>query len=128
MKPSEWNLAIGSLSGPNAWKQAYPLIEREARALLDTFTIGADPYSTSELVEHLYPAQFARQSDAGQRAREWIFKALIASKNPWRHLYATQGSVRLNGINKGSRPWLWGAYRGDQKARTNCPTCGQEMF
>lgn len=124
MTPQEWNVALPG----KRWQETYPIIEREARAFLE-LRKAKSTITTSELVEFLYPRKFAEQSDAGLEARAIIFKALLADKNPWRSEYAAQGPKRLTGMNKGSRPWLWGARRAaSDPANATCPTCGQEIF
>lgn len=133
MTPQEWNAA---LSKANGWEIAYPVVEREARAFLEETTLT---HTTSELVEHLFPERFARQSEAGQMARKRIYKALLAEKNPWRDRYAFRGPARFSGPNRGSAPWHWtnpirkAAAELDSRALTKnfntvCPECGQEIF
>jgi len=124
MTPQEWNAALPG----KRWQETYSIVEREARAELERQHRMASPITTAELVELLYPRRFAEQSDAGLQARDIIFKALLADKNPWRAEYAVQGPRRTSGINKNTRPWLWGARRTAEPQSNKCHACGQELF
>lgn len=105
MMPGEWNAILAPSVG---WKEAYAAVEREARAHLQLSVLGEDTVGTTELVEQLYPEQFARGE--GITARKRLFKALAALTTHGLSDCCTRGPERpLKHSKKMVRGWLWHA-------------------
>lgn len=116
MHPNEWNAILV----PNYdWAKVNPIVEREARAHLE---LVEGTISTRDLVEALYPAQFARGD--GITSRSFLYKrALPALAKYGLADCCTRGPEEKARYRKGStqRPWLWHAPTVTQKT---CPHCG----
>lgn len=120
MQPSEWNRLLAEAV---PWAEAYPAVEREARAYLVVTTDGGLRCTTGELVEALYPEQFAKGD--GITARKRIYKALAALATRGLADCCTKGEPRPLKHNKKKlvRPWLWHAPLAKEPNR--CPHCGE---
>lgn len=124
MTPHDWDAVMKLAS----WEPGYAAVEREARHYLDQLPF--ETRTTDELVEALYPAQWARGN--GILARRRIYKALKALSIRALADCCERGPERKrkhssNMIN----PWLWHAatthnseWLGHAK---RCPHCGGEL-
>lgn len=118
--PQQWNTALSDKS----WQLAYAYVEANVREFLrDQISLA---YSTRELVEAIYPQQFARGD--GILARKRIFKALTALATRGLADCCTRGEPKLNRMKQTIRPWIWHEPRtpnaeaiGNPKL---CPHCG----
>lgn len=105
MTPDEWNKLLAE-SVP--WRQAYLSVAREAKAYLE-ITQPAEPLSTAEMVEALYPAEEARGS-AGICARRRMFRAFAALAEHDMSAWVTKGEPRRNKFGKTVVPLRWRPY------------------
>lgn len=123
INPAMWNELLAPAVG---WQDAYAHVERSAREYLATGKRD-DNWTTTELVEALYPEQFARGDGITARAR--IFKALAALAPRGLADCATRGPERrLKHSNKMVRPWLWHApAERNAEAAAVCPNCGKPL-
>ena len=119
MTPSYWNAVLA----PDVnWRTAYAEISREAR----NFLAGrAEQFSTTELVDRLYPEAAARGE--GITARNRIFAGLAASATRSLADCATRGP-EVKRMGRKVRPWVWHAP-GDPNPESLatakvCPHCG----
>lgn len=116
MQANEWNRLLAEAV---PWAEAYPAVEREARAYLQISFCGAvmQNMTTGELVEKLYSEQFAKGE--GITARKRIYKALAALATRGLADCCTKGEPRPLKHNKKKlvRPWLWHAPRTVVKAK-----------
>lgn len=88
------------------WQRAYRSVGSEAKRVLDALPFAAT-LTTAELVEALYPQQYARDK-AGLDARQRIFRALAAMATRDLARYASRGEPRqLKKLKKVVRPWIW---------------------
>lgn len=120
MIPAEWNL---QLAAGVPWQEAYPVVEREARAFLSASPIADGGIRTAELIEHLYPERYARGD--GIEVRKRMFKALGALRSRGLADCNTKSETpqKLGRTNRDIYPPLWHA----PKVRPTCPHCGQVM-
>lgn len=121
MQANEWNRLLAEAV---PWAEAYPAVEREARAHLIITAVDL-PFvgiSTAELVQALYSEQFAKGE--GITARKRIYKALAALATRGLADCCTKGEPRPLKHNKKKlvRPWLWHAPKATETAK--CPHCG----
>lgn len=115
--PEQWNAVVGPAV---TWRDAYALVEEQAR--LHFRKLGAECLSTGAVVEALYP-ELAARGEVGVKARARIFKALAALAERGLVDCATRGELRLNGMGRNVRPWLWHAP--DPNVKRVCPACGK---
>lgn len=123
MTPTDWSIILG----PQVeWPDAYAAVEREARAWLTRQDEFSD-YTTTELVEALYPEQFARGD--GIKLRKRMFKALAALALHDLADCCTKGTPRrLKHSKKMVTPWNWHSPREPAPpAPKLCPHCGKEL-
>lgn len=111
------------------WKDAYTRVEVEARSYLQQCTDPGEQITTSELVEGLFPEQFARGD--GITARKRIFDALAALAKHQLGDCCTRGVPRkLKHRSRMVRPWLWHMPQVEfnpeatVKPGKACPHCG----
>ena len=103
---------------------AYNVVAEQARGYLRTLPVG-DYVSTKELAEAIYPARFA-VGDAGNDARQTIFRALQFLADRGLSDCATKGAERVSGRIRG-RPNLWHAPDGTA-GTIRCPQCGTDFI
>jgi hypothetical protein len=127
MTPFDWDKAMA----PNVpWQEAYATVERMARAHLEHNPMLDGDLSTADLVDALYPEEWARGE--GVTARKRIFKSLAALATRGLAAYCHRGPERkLAHSAKMVRPWLWHAPReANVEAQAagfkpiTCPHCG----
>lgn len=133
MTISEWNK---TLAPDVPWKEAYALVAEQSKAILISRGIerGAENMlTTSELVELLYPGQFARGE--GILARQRIYKALLAQAIRDMADCCMRDTAVKKGYYMGKKVqgWRWHAPTGEPHAeakgvrRKLCPHCGQDI-
>ena len=96
------------------WKDAYAFVERHARHFLESEPTGKN-WTTTELVEFLYPWGVEPNDPEEHHVRQRIFKALAALATRGLSDCASRGTPRQLGQldAKGTpevktiRPWLW---------------------
>lgn len=122
--PAFWNVTMAEAV---PWQEAYKAVEMAAR---DKLAGIERTLTTNELVEELYPEQFARE--AGITARKRIYKALAALATRGLADCASRGEPRkLRHAKKLVRPWLWHAPTVELNPEAvaantvrQCPHCG----
>lgn len=127
MTPFDWDKA---LSPSVSWQEAYATVGRMARAHLEHNPMLDGDMSTADLVDALYPEEWARGE--GITARKRIFKALAALATRGLADCCHRGPERkLRHSGKMVRPWLWHSPREAnveaQAANSKpiiCPHCG----
>ena len=123
MTPQDWNVALRP-EVPNA--EAHKFIATIVRAHLEHNILLDDMVSTTTLVDTIYPAALAKQSDVGKAARDRIFNALRKEYLAGHELKdcVTPGIKQKIGIAKRlGTPLLWHAPR---KVKC-CEACGQPL-
>jgi hypothetical protein len=120
MTPLEWEIRLHK---EQKWGNAYPHVEREVRAYLNTLAAGVT-ISTNQLVEALYPVASVRGEGNG---RQRIYEALKATHHGRPAMLEDcrmRGPVKkIHGGIKG-RPWLW---HKPTPRLVCCPNCQYEF-
>ncbi len=120
--PALWNEHLGPAV---PWNLAYPIVERETRAVLKHDPRAGEGLTTTELVEILYPEKLAKGD--GITARKRIFKALAALATRSLADCASRGEPRrLKHLHRTVKPWIWhlpGALNSEATV-AKCPHCG----
>lgn len=104
------------------WRQAYPVVEAEARIVLDVLAPGVE-LSTTELVDRIYTGTIDPQ------VRNRIFKALRAASERGLQRYCTRGEPERVGSVENARRTLWHAGKVEviSPAKSCCEKCGRPL-
>lgn len=102
----------------NTWMVAYPIVEREARRILDALPEG-QVMSTRQLCEALYST--AEAFDAKVQKR--VFNALKNAATRTLAAYVTRGEPEKIGAALEARRMIWGK----PPAKSCCATCGRPL-
>ncbi len=123
MTPIEWDNLLA-----RNWRDCYPQVFEEAKRQLGTYNKDVE-LTTTELVEAMYPEQFARGNMIARRQK--IFKALKAAQgHGGLRGYWHLGTERRY-MGRPFRPPVWHRYleehdQGDPH-EVECPVCGHKF-
>ena len=117
MTPAEWNAVLHK---DTHWKDCYPIVEREARLVLNALADG-ETLSTMELCGRLYPA-IEMRGQAAIDAHRRLVKAILILAEHGLAGAATKGNA-VKRMGRVVRPWRWCR----PAAIECCALCGQEI-
>jgi hypothetical protein len=104
------------------WRQAYPVVEIEARIVLDVLAPGVE-LSITKLVDRIYTGTI------DPKVRNRIFKALRAASERGLQRYCTRGEPERVGSVENARRTHWHAGKAEiiPPAKSCCPTCRRPL-
>lgn len=123
MTPIQWDAEMKL-----PWRDRLLVVECEAREFLDNAPF--EEFTTTQLVDGLYPSEHARGEEA-MDARKRIYDAFKTKRLPTHGMAdcCHRGALRKTSFGQ-HRPWIWHAPTGQRNAEAvefkaiMCPHCG----